>query len=101
MEVKPNSQPTEEVTKMDLAQLQLLLDKFTKTFKDTTTRIINADATGKKKLNLITIFKFHRKENENPIEWFELFDQAAKTNNWSKKKRITIAAGYLSDLAVD
>ncbi|CAG8756452.1 8452_t:CDS:2 [Cetraspora pellucida] len=73
MEVEPNPQSTEEATKMDSAKLQLLLDKFTKTFEDTTTRIINAES----------------------------FEQAAETNNWSKKRRITIVVGYLSDLAAD
>ncbi|CAG8602574.1 1201_t:CDS:1, partial [Cetraspora pellucida] len=81
--------------------LQLLLDKFTKMFEDATTRMINADTTEKKKLNLITISKFNERKNEDPIEWFESFDQAAKTNNWSKERRITIAIGYLSNLAAN
>ncbi|CAG8640531.1 17718_t:CDS:2 [Cetraspora pellucida] len=78
---------------MNLAQLMLLLDKFTKTFEDATTRKINADIIGKKKLNLITISKFNRRKNKDFIEWFESFEQAAETNNWSKKRRITIAMG--------
>ncbi|CAG8838397.1 23995_t:CDS:1, partial [Racocetra persica] len=86
---------------MDPTQLQLLFDKMSKSFEDTTKRILTANKSEQKELNLIVIRKFHGREDEVPIEWLEAFEHAAATNNWNNERRITIAAGYLSDLAAD
>ncbi|CAG8827090.1 3796_t:CDS:2, partial [Racocetra persica] len=63
---------------MNPSQLQLLQDKFSQQFED-----------------------FYGRKDKNSIEWLEAFEQTAETNNWTKEKRITIAARYLSDLAAD
>ena len=44
---------------------------------------------------------FHGRDDEDPHEWIELFNQAATTNRWPDNQKLAIAAGYLRDAAHD
>ena len=64
-------------------------------------RTANESKVGK----IVELSTFHGKEEEDPHEWLELFEQAHLTNNQplgnNKARKIAIAAGYLRDAAHD
>ena len=51
--------------------------------------------------NLVKVQTFHGKEDDDPHEWIDLFDQAKEANRWPNDRRIAIAAGFLRDAALD
>jgi hypothetical protein len=54
-----------------------------------------------RELSLIKVDTFSGKENENPYEWVEMFENAAEANNWPTHRLQAIAPGYFKDAARD
>ena len=54
-----------------------------------------------RELTLVKVELFHGKDDEDPHEWIELFNQAATANQWPDNRKVAIAAGYLRDAAHD
>ena len=60
-----------------------------------------AAVRGNHELNLVKINPYHGRDDEDPVEWLESFEQAAAANQWPDNRKIEIAAGYLKDAAAD
>ena len=54
-----------------------------------------------KETSIVKVDPFYGKEDEDPYEWLEAFEQAAMANQWSKPRRVEIAPGYFKDAARD
>src|SRR5437667_9077196 len=50
-----------------------------------------------RELTLIKIEPFYGKDEEDPHEWVELFNQAATANRWPDNRKVAIAAESLRD----
>src|SRR5579871_1872554 len=65
------------------------------------TQQIQAQQPAPRELSLIEVEPFYGKDNEDPHEWIELFNQAATVNRWQDNRKVAIAAGLLRDAAHD
>ena len=54
-----------------------------------------------RELTLVEVEPFYGKDEEDPHEWIELFNQAATANRWQDNRKVAIAAGLLRDAAHD
>jgi len=54
-----------------------------------------------RELTLVEVEPFYGKDEEDPHEWIELFNQAATANQWQDNRKVAIAAGLLRDAAHD
>ena len=54
-----------------------------------------------RELTLVKVEPFYGKDDEDPHEWIELFNQAATANRWPDNRKVAIAAGLLRDAAHD
>ncbi|HVI21398.1 MAG TPA: hypothetical protein VM660_05035, partial [Bacillus sp. (in: firmicutes)] len=62
--------------------------------------LLNREPTPRE-LSLIKVDTFSGKENEDPYEWMEMFENAAEANNWPINRLQSIAPGYFRDAARD
>jgi len=60
-----------------------------------------AAAATPRELSLVKVEPFYGKDEEDPHEWIELFEQAATANRWPNNRKVAIAAGYLKEAAHD
>ena len=61
-----------------------------------------AGAPAPRELSLVKVSDFSGKDNEDPHEWAEQFEQAAAANRWAGNDRlIPIAMGYMKGAALD
>ena len=44
---------------------------------------------------------FHGKDDEDPYEWCQLFEQAYAANGWPNARKVALAVGHLRDAARD
>jgi hypothetical protein len=62
-------------------------------------------ATQNRGNKIVDVNTFHGKDNEDPHEWLQLFNQAHETNGWPEgnngMRKVQIAAGYLREAAQD
>ena len=66
------------------------------------TQLQNAAAANQpRELTLVKVDPFYRRNDEDPHEWIDLFNQAAVANRWAAGRKIAIAAGYLKEAAHD
>ena len=65
------------------------------------TQQIQAQQPAPRELSLVEVEPFYGKDDEDPHEWIELFNQAATANRWQDNRKIAIAAGLLRDAAHD
>ena len=54
-----------------------------------------------RELTLVEVEPFYGKDEEDPHEWIELFNQAAIANQWQDNRKIAITAGLLQNAAHD
>ena len=52
-----------------------------------------------RELSLVKVDPFYERDDEDPHEWIDLFNQAAVANRWAAGRKIAIAAGYLKEAA--
>jgi len=62
-------------------------------------------ATQNRGNKIVDVNAFHGRDNEDPHEWLQLFNQAHETNGWPDgtdgMRKVQIAAGYLREAAQD
>ena len=63
--------------------------------------IAAAAAATPRELSLVKVEPFYGKDEEDPHEWIELFEQAATANRWPNNRKVAIAAGHLKEAAHD
>jgi len=67
-----------------------------------TTQLQNAaGANQPRELTLVKVDPFYGRDDEDPHEWIDLFNQAAVANRWAAGRKMAIAAGYLKEAAHD
>ena len=67
-----------------------------------TTQLTNTTAANQpRELSLVKVDPFYGKDDEDPHEWIDLFNQAATANQWAAGRKVAIAAGYLKEAAHD
>jgi hypothetical protein len=67
-----------------------------------TTQLTNTAAANQpRELSLVKVDPFYGKDDEDPHEWIDLFNQAATANQWAAGRKVAIAAGYLKEAAHD
>jgi hypothetical protein len=76
-------------------QMQTAYTTMGTTNNNLTNAINNMPAGGPRELNVVKIADFHGKDEEDPFEWIDLFEQAATANRWAADRKVDIAAGYL------
>ena len=54
-----------------------------------------------RELSIVKVEPFFGKEEEDPYEWIEMFEQAALANQWPRERWPEIAPGYLKGAARD
>ncbi|CAG8799298.1 855_t:CDS:2 [Gigaspora margarita] len=77
------------------------METITKSFIDTAKNIMNNNKSEVKESNHVKVKSFYGTEDENPFEWFDIFERAAEANNWPKNQQLKIASGYLKEMAAD
>jgi hypothetical protein len=65
------------------------------------TQQLQAQQPAPRELSLVKVEPFYGRDDEDPHEWIELFNQAATANRWPDDQKIAIAAGLLRDAAHD
>ncbi|CAG8754150.1 33798_t:CDS:2, partial [Racocetra persica] len=75
--------------------LQAVLEKIANTFRDVISRTTATSRVPIYETNLVCIELLFGIKEEDSFKWVELFDRAANTNNWTPRKKIKIASGYL------
>ena len=62
-------------------------------------------ATQNRSTKIVDVNTFHGREDEDPYEWLQLFEQAHTTNGWPEgnlgMRKVQYAAGFLRDAAQD
>lgn len=62
-------------------------------------------ATQNRGNKIVDVNTYHGRDDEDPYEWLQLFEQAHTTNGWPNGadgiRKVQIAAGYLRDAAQD
>lgn len=62
---------------------------------------VQAQQVAPRELNLVKITPFYGKDEEDPHEWIDQFEQAATANQWGNARLIAIAMGYMKGAALD
>jgi hypothetical protein len=57
------------------------------------------DKGGKGEKNLIKIDAFKGDGSQDPIDWLDEFDRAAKANHWSSERQLELAKAYMKGIA--
>ncbi|CAG8847284.1 32006_t:CDS:1, partial [Racocetra persica] len=81
--------------------LQAVLREIAHAFRDATAGAAAAPRTPVHETNLVRVEPFFGTEEEDPLEWVELFDRAADANNWTPGRKTKIASGYLRGVAAN
>ena len=58
----------------------------------------NQNRTGTK---IVEVPTFHGRDDEDPYEWCQIFEQAHAANGWPDGRKVALAAGHLRDAARD
>ena len=69
----------------------------------TTTSVNNLITANQNRMGskIVEVPPFHGKDNEDPYEWCQLFEQAHAANGWPDARKVALAAGHLRDAARD
>src|SRR5213082_2743606 len=62
---------------------------------------LKTDGVDKRELSIVKVDPFHGREDEDPYEWMEAFEQAAMANKWTPFRCVEIAPGYFKEAARD
>jgi hypothetical protein len=75
------------------------------------TNLLNAQPQGQqqqpaaqaqpRELSIVKVDPYHGKDDEDPYEWIDNFNQAARANRWADDRKVEIASGYLKEAASD
>ncbi|CAG8528441.1 17540_t:CDS:1 [Gigaspora rosea] len=86
---------------MNKDQLRELLEGLTTSFTEVANTIANTkrEPEDKRELTHVKVDPFHGSNDQNPIEWLEALKRVAATNNWTERRMLKIASGYLRNLA--
>ena len=101
---QPQQQQQQQAARINGLQLQAILQAvFGPNGQNITnlTQQLQAQQPAPRELTLVKVETFHGRDDEDPHEWVELFNQAATTNRWPDDRKVAIAAGYLRDAAHD
>ena len=97
-------QPQQQAAGINNQQLQAVLQAIFGPNGQHITALTNqlqAQPQAQRELTLVKVEPFHGKDEDDPHEWIELFNQAAAANRWPENRKVAIAAGLLRDAAHD
>ena len=65
-----------------------------------TVAVQNLNPGQPRELSLVKVDPFHRRDDEDPVEWLDTFNRAAIANHWTTEARKKqVAGGYMKDAA--